>query len=47
MQFCNELPEIAQLQQHSLTVQKSLQICWALGASSSAKPVCYLALALS
>lgn len=47
MQFCNELPEIAQLQQHRLTVQKSLHIYWALGASSSAKPVCYLALALS
>lgn len=33
-QFCNKLPEIAQLQWHSLTVQKSLQIYWALGASS-------------
>lgn len=45
MQFCNELPKIAQLQQQSLTVQKSLQTCWALGASSGAETVCYLAVA--
>lgn len=45
MQFCNELPEIAQLQQHCLAVQKSFQIYWAPGAPGGGKPVYYLALA--